>query len=82
MRTENGFSAFGWLAGRSPAFFAGIEADLSDPFTTAASGSGFLPQYHEKVFAIFQTLEARDTVESTGIGLSLMKKVDSKGETI
>ncbi len=34
------------------------------------------------MFAIFQTLEAQDTVESTGIGLSLMKKFDSQGETL
>lgn len=52
-------------------------------FTVADDGPGIPPQYHEKVFAIFQTLEARDTVESTGIGLSLVKKiVESKGGTI
>jgi len=52
-------------------------------FAVADDGPGIPPQYHEKVFAIFQTLEARDTVESTGIGLSLVKKiVESKGGTI
>lgn len=52
-------------------------------FAVADDGPGIPPQYHEKVFAIFQTLEARDTVESTGIGLAIVKKiVESKGGTI
>ncbi len=52
-------------------------------FAVADDGPGILPQYHEKVFTIFQTLEARDKVESTGIGLALVKKiVESKGGSI
>ena len=47
------------------------------------TGLGLRPQYHEKVFVIFQTLEARDLVENTGIGLSLVKKiVEVEGGTI
>ena len=38
-------------------------------------GPGIAPDYHEKVFGIFQTLNSRDTVESTGIGLSIVKKI-------
>ncbi len=49
-------------------------------FTIADNGQGIAPQYHERIFGIFQTLEARDKVEGTGIGLSVVQKiVDSKG---
>lgn len=52
-------------------------------FAVADDGPGIAPQYHDKVFVIFQTLEARDKVENTGIGLSLVKKiVESQGGTI
>jgi PAS domain S-box-containing protein len=44
-------------------------------FAVRDDGPGIAPQYHEKIFVIFQTLAARDKVESTGIGLSLIKKI-------
>ncbi|NJM78324.1 MAG: response regulator [Acaryochloridaceae cyanobacterium RU_4_10] len=44
-------------------------------FAVSDDGPGIAPQYHEKVFALFQTLLPRDTHESTGIGLSLVKKI-------
>ncbi|MBV9388864.1 MAG: PAS domain S-box protein [Chroococcidiopsidaceae cyanobacterium CP_BM_ER_R8_30] len=52
-------------------------------FTVADNGAGIAPQYHERVFGIFQTLEARDESENTGIGLAIVKKiVESQGGTI
>ena len=52
-------------------------------FAVADDGSGIAPEYHEKVFVIFQTLEARDKTENTGIGLSIVKKaVENQGGTI
>jgi len=49
-------------------------------FSVCDNGQGIAPQYHERIFGIFQTLEARDKVEGTGIGLSVVKKmVESKG---
>lgn len=52
-------------------------------FVIEDNGIGIEPAYHEKVFAIFQTLEARDKVEGTGIGLSIVKKcVEDMGGTI
>lgn len=52
-------------------------------FAVTDDGPGIAPQFHEKVFGIFQTLESRDKVDSTGIGLSLVKKiVESQGGTI
>lgn len=52
-------------------------------FAVADNGPGIASEYHEKVFAIFETLQARDTVENTGIGLTLVKKiVETQGGTI
>jgi len=49
-------------------------------FTVRDNGQGIAPQYHERIFGIFQTLEARDKVEGTGIGLSVVEKiVEAKG---
>lgn len=44
-------------------------------FSVTDNGLGIDPQYHERIFRIFQTLQARDTFESTGIGLSIVKKI-------
>ena len=44
-------------------------------FFVSDDGPGISPRYHEKIWAIFQTLEARDRVESTGVGLALVKKI-------
>jgi len=52
-------------------------------FTVADDGPGIDPRFHDKVFQVFQTLQARDTMESTGIGLALVKKiVEGEGGTI
>lgn len=52
-------------------------------FVIRDDGPGIAPQYHNKIFTIFQTLEARDTKECTGIGLSIVKKiVESQGGQI
>lgn len=44
-------------------------------FSVADDGPGIDPKFHEKIFAIFQTLNARDTVESTGVGLAIVKRI-------
>lgn len=47
------------------------------------NGPGIPPQYHDRIFQIFQTLHARDEHESTGIGLAIAKKiVELHGGTI
>jgi PAS domain S-box-containing protein len=52
-------------------------------FAVADDGPGIAAEYHDKIFAIFQTLEARDTKESTGVGLSIVKKiVETEGGTV
>ncbi len=44
-------------------------------FAVCDDGLGIDPRYHDRIFTIFQTLQARDTFESTGIGLSIVKKI-------
>ncbi|MFT4578070.1 MAG: signal transduction histidine kinase [Nitrospinales bacterium] len=44
-------------------------------FTVADNGPGISPEYHEKIFQMFQTLEAGDKFENTGVGLSIVKKL-------
>ncbi|MEB3358311.1 MAG: PAS domain-containing protein [Synechococcales bacterium] len=52
-------------------------------FAIADSGPGIAPSYHERIFNIFETLSTRDVPQSTGIGLSIVKKlVEEAGGTI
>ncbi len=44
-------------------------------FYVEDDGPGIPKAYHEKIFVIFQTLEARDAFESTGVGLAIVKKI-------
>jgi len=51
-------------------------------FAVTDDGPGIAPECHEKVFVIFQTLEPRDKVENTGVGLAIVKKIiEDKGGT-
>ncbi len=49
--------------------------DAMYEFSVADDGPGIAPEYHDKIFKIFQTLNARDKVESTGVGLTVVKKI-------
>ncbi|WP_438016326.1 PAS domain S-box protein [Sorangium sp. So ce315] len=52
-------------------------------FFVEDNGPGIAPELHDRVWGLFQTLEARDKVEGTGIGLSVVKKiVESRGGRI
>ncbi len=51
------------------------EQDEFYEFAVADDGLGIAPQDHDRIFGIFQTLQARDPIESTGIGLSIVKKI-------
>jgi signal transduction histidine kinase len=51
------------------------DSQMKCQFCVADNGPGIDPQFHEKIFQIFQTLKPRDEVEGAGIGLSLVKKI-------
>ncbi len=52
-------------------------------FIVEDDGPGIAPEHHERIFVMFQTLQPRDEVESTGLGLALVKKlVEEEGGTI
>lgn len=44
-------------------------------FSVTDNGPGIAPENHERIFGIFQTLKGQDVQESTGIGLSIVKKI-------
>lgn len=44
-------------------------------FHVRDNGPGIEARHQERIFALFQTLQPRDRTESTGIGLSLVKKI-------
>ena len=59
------------------------DMDSMVEFAVADDGPGIAPDYHERIFGVFQTLVSRDTIESTGIGLSIVKKlVENQGGEI
>ncbi len=52
-------------------------------FNVKDNGSGIDPAFHARIFEIFRTLKARDEVEGSGMGLTVVKKlVESRGGTI
>ena len=44
-------------------------------FSVTDNGPGIQQQHFEKIFKLFQTLAPRDRVESSGVGLALVKKI-------
>jgi signal transduction histidine kinase len=52
-----------------------VEEDDFWKFSVADNGPGIAEGYFEKIFEIFQTLSPRDELESTGIGLTVAKKI-------
>lgn len=44
-------------------------------FFVEDNGAGIAKTYHDKIFVIFQTLHERDSQESTGVGLAIVKKI-------
>ena len=51
------------------------DADRHYEFRVQDDGPGIAPEYHQKIFLLFQTLRDRNTTESTGIGLSIVQKI-------
>ncbi len=52
-------------------------------FSVVDDGPGIAPHFHERIFELFQTLQPRDQVEGSGMGLAIVKKtVESMGGSI
>lgn len=51
--------------------------DIEDAveFAVRDDGAGIAPEHHERIFAIFETLKSRDELESTGVGLAIVKRI-------
>jgi PAS domain S-box-containing protein len=52
-----------------------VEEDCFWNFSVSDNGPGIEEKYFEKIFQMFQTLTPRDEFESTGIGLTVVKKI-------
>lgn len=44
-------------------------------FYVRDNGPGIAPRYHAQIWGLFQTLQSRDVVESTGIGLAIVRRI-------
>ncbi|MBN2090280.1 PAS domain S-box protein [candidate division KSB1 bacterium] len=51
------------------------DGDQCWKFWVKDNGPGIDEKYHDRIFQIFQSLVPRDELESTGIGLTLVKKI-------
>ncbi|MBX3011676.1 MAG: PAS domain S-box protein [Caldilineaceae bacterium] len=52
-------------------------------FWVSDNGPGIEPQYHERIFGMFQTLRPRDEIEGSGMGLAIAKRaVEYRGGVI
>ena len=52
-------------------------------FSIADDGAGIDPRFHDRIFEMFQTLQPSDDTESTGVGLSIVRKsLDGVGGSV
>jgi signal transduction histidine kinase len=52
-------------------------------FAISDNGPGIEERFHQRIFEMFQTLQPRDQVEGSGVGLALVKKlVESRGGSV
>jgi signal transduction histidine kinase len=53
----------------------GIEKAAEFVFSVRDDGPGIDPQYHKKIFEMFQTLQPRDKNKGRGMGLAMVRKI-------
>ena len=53
----------------------GTEEAACWKFSVTDNGPGINEKYHERIFEVYQTLSTKDESESTGMGLSIVKKI-------
>ncbi len=59
------------------------DAEVWWSFSVRDTGPGIPREHFDRIFRVFQTLRSRDEEESTGIGLSIVKKiVERAGGTV
>ena len=52
-------------------------------FQVSDDGPGIEPEFHDRIFQMFQTLQPRDKVEGSGMGLAIVKKmIETEGGKI
>ena len=52
-------------------------------FCISDDGPGIDPQFHDRIFQLFQTLQPRDQVEGSGLGLAIVRRlVENRGGVI
>ncbi|HMN30962.1 MAG TPA: sensor histidine kinase, partial [Caldilineaceae bacterium] len=44
-------------------------------FAVSDDGPGIDPQFYERIFELFQTLQPRDKVEGSGMGLAIVRRI-------
>ena len=62
--------------GKSGEIFLALEDEAAFyKFTISDDGPGIPAEFHERVFQMFQTLQSRDKVDGSGLGMSIVKKL-------
>ena len=61
-----------------------VQTDGSEwQISVSDDGPGIGPEYHNRIFKMFETLQSRDVVEGSGLGLSIVQKqIESVGGRI
>jgi signal transduction histidine kinase len=72
---SNAVKYYAGPAGQGRIVISAQDLGLHYEFRVQDNGPGIAPEHHQKIFLLFQTLRDRHTAESTGIGLSIVKKL-------